>query len=586
MRAICMAAFAVLLGAGAVGASPASPAVAQQPATTTLGIMVPRVVNGTVPYTPAQVLAEADAVGVDTLRIGQKVTEPPNGYVRAFEAASKRLVLDVKAGDWPKTPPSTPSELAAYEADLDALLDHVDPALLAVENEETVDMFVTGTPDQYLAELRSATKVGHENGALVTNGGLPFEIITLVVWNHLRKTEGTTAADRFLGTVADTPTRDLDRNVEQLRGTPANDPDPYSRIRSATQRQAWKDAEYLLSQYGTDPGDVPIDYVNFHWYATDEEGFQTIGAYTDADGLRDAVAALEEITGKPLVNNEIGQWGETTAAPAAFLQVLVAEERLPFVVWFDADGLPATALHDFDPSRPVAGALRPNGREFSRWIHANPVVVSGELAEQRLAYVEAGYQDALARPSDTGGRLHWAVTVGTPAGRRAFGSGLVRSREHDARSVEAAYASGLGRSPDEAGHAYWTDWLATNDLEDLQAILLASPEHFTRAGSTPRGYVTSVYATVLGRTPDPSGQAYWEAQAATDSGRRRMATAFVRCGERRGDVVQGEYRRLLDRDADPAGLAHWTGVLGPPSGSVDDLLASIIASEEYRRHAA
>ena len=177
MRAICMVAFAVLLGAGAVGASPASPAVAQQPATTTLGIMVPRVVNGTVPYTPAQVLAEADAVGVDTLRIGQKVTEPPNGYVRAFEAASKRLVLDVKAGDWPKTPPSTPSELAAYEADLDALLDHVDPALLAVENEETVDMFVTGTPDQYLAELRSATKVGHENGALVTNGGRVATIV-------------------------------------------------------------------------------------------------------------------------------------------------------------------------------------------------------------------------------------------------------------------------------------------------------------------------------------------------------------------------------------------------------------------------
>lgn len=581
-RRTLMLVVAAAVALGALPPSAAAAATPRLPSTTAVGIMVPRTVNATVPYTSAQVLAEAEAVGVDTVRIGQKVTEERNGYVRALSAGGQRLVLDVKAGEWPQEPPTTAGELEAYRGDLDRLLDQVEPALLAVENEETVDEFVTGTPDQYLGELRAAVDVGHRHGVPVTNGGIPFEILTLVVWNRLRTTEGTAVADRFLGTAADTPTRQLARDTARLRGTPASDPDPYARLGSATKRQAWKDAEALIEEYGTDPGDVGIDAFNFHWYATDEEGFRTTGAYTDADALRQAITVLEEMVDKPVITNEIRQWGDTAAAPEAYLQVLVAEQRLPLVVWFDADGIPATALHDFDPARRLAGDLRPNGVAFSRWLHAHPELVDGEVAEHRLAYVEAAYGDGLGRPSDTAGRLHWAVVVGTPAGRGRFGRALITSSGHDALAVDELYLQVLGRPSDPSGRAYWTAWLATHRREDLEVALLGSAELLARAGSTPSGFVDAAYRRVLEREADPAGRAYWSERATTAEGRRTVARALVWSTENRRREVDAEHRRLLDRPADGAALERWSAALVGPRASIDDLIAVLLASDEYR----
>jgi len=41
------------------------------------------------------------------------------------------------------------------------------------------------------------------------------------------------------------------------------------------------------------------------------------------------------------------------------VHVLVDETKAPFVLWFDADGIPAHGLHD------APGQLRPNGEVFA-----------------------------------------------------------------------------------------------------------------------------------------------------------------------------------------------------------------------------
>jgi hypothetical protein len=89
-----------------------------------------------------------------------------------------------------------------------------------------------------------------------------------------------------------------------------------------------------------------MDYVDFHWYTDDDQV------------LAEVVDYLRRATGKPVVTTEIGQHNTSPDVVTGHLQTLVSDLRLPFVIWFDADGIPAQGLHD------GIGQLRPNGQAF------------------------------------------------------------------------------------------------------------------------------------------------------------------------------------------------------------------------------
>lgn len=322
---------------------------------TQIGTFTPAVVNGSVHYSPEGVAAEARAVGVRHARVQQVVGRPPNRVIAALEAQDIRAHLVVKSPQYGRLP----DDLARYKQDLGELLNTSPTPLLAVQNEETVDRFWIDTPDNYLRLLRAATDVANARDVPVTNGGIDRAPIALATWNHLRLTRGTAHADQFLDVVFDS--QPALRNP--LQGVSSTDPDPYSRVADAISER-WREAEYLLSRYGTGPGDVPIDFVNFHWYVSDQTGFRETGDYTDMEALTDVVTSIEEMTGKPAVTNEIGQWGRTTEAVTGFLKLLRNVLEVPWVFWFDADGMPAQGLHE--SGRP--GVLRPNGEAFARFM--------------------------------------------------------------------------------------------------------------------------------------------------------------------------------------------------------------------------
>jgi hypothetical protein len=93
---------------------------------------------------------------------------------------------------------------------------------------------------------------------------------------------------------------------------------------------------------------VPITYVNFHWYVSDDtaEGYRSRGTYTDTQALRDVTDFVEASTGERAVTNEILQWGRSPEAVMAFRSVASDEHHLPWAIWFDAEGDPADGLHE------------------------------------------------------------------------------------------------------------------------------------------------------------------------------------------------------------------------------------------------
>lgn len=285
----------------------------------------------------------------------QVVGQSPVRELRVFESRGLGVQLVAKSPQFGRLP----DDLEQYKRDLGALLENHPTGLLAVQNEETVDQSWFGTMDEYLVLLRSAAEVANARGVPVTNGGIDRQPTALATWNHLRRTRGTAYADRFLDTVFD-----KSPGIKNaLTGVSPTDPDPYRLVNDDVARR-WRHGEYLLEHYGSEPGNVPITYVNFHWYVSDDtpEGFRGSGDYTDTDALRDVVRFVEEATGKRAVTNEIGQWGRTPAAVTALLGVLRDELDVPWGIWFDADGDPADGLHE--SGQP--GRLRPNGTEFAR----------------------------------------------------------------------------------------------------------------------------------------------------------------------------------------------------------------------------
>ena len=116
--------------------------------------------------------------------------------------------------------------------------------------------------------------------------------------------------------------------------------------------------------------------------------------------------------------------------------------------------------------------------------------------------------------------------------------------EHRRLQVEEYYATFLRRAADAPGLQAWVSALAAGLPEtEVVRLFLVSPEYQARFGDNP-GYVTALYADVLGRRPDRNGERYWRLLA-DDDGRNDLVPGFLYSAERRGRVVDGFYESLL-----------------------------------------
>jgi hypothetical protein len=221
------------------------------------------------------------------------------------------------------------------------------PELVTIENEEDNPNYHTGTIDDYFAELKAAIPVVHAKGLKVTNGGLTSPTLSLLVYEDLLNTGRKEEANIFAHKAFAEARL---KNMDALLGAPAG---------QAKLKIGHKQVEAYKN--------LPIDYVNFHWYfplrgMKDEDVSNKI----DPVLLDYVVDYLEKATGKQPITSEIGQLDSRPAIVSNTLKKCL-ELKLPYVMWYSGDGGEgkAIALQNAD------GSLRENGEAFKKLIQEN-----------------------------------------------------------------------------------------------------------------------------------------------------------------------------------------------------------------------
>lgn len=205
-----------------------------------------------------------------------------------------------------------------------------------------------------------------------------------------------------------------------------------------------------------------------------------------------------------------------------------------------------------------------------------------EVADTRR-YVTRVYDDLFHRAPDAQGLAYWtdAIINGTP--RRAVADRITASTEYRTGMITETYATILGRAPDSQGLGAWLQrmrWGMT--IQQVQAGFLASPELYSRAGGTDVAWVTSLYATVLGRAASEAEIQDWVTRLAEGSTRHAVALHFLTSVEHLTTVVDEHYQDLLGRNLDPVGLRTW--VYAIKAGMREEaVVGRIIGSAEYYR---
>jgi hypothetical protein len=220
------------------------------------------------------------------------------------------------------------SDTSDYKRIVGQVIDAYKPALVVAENEENTPHYFSGTPDQYLDELKALCAVAHSKGVKCANGGLLGESVAWVLYFHYLDSGQTEAAQAYAQRgFAQFQLAKLDQGGE------------------AEGRHVADLTMNFLKGYKA----AGADYVNFHWYVS------------NGDGLKETADYLEQLTGLPAVTNEMGQRDLETSSTESLLNGVIAA-KLPIAVWFSSDSRLSKAFVDRD------GSLRPTGEAFRSFI--------------------------------------------------------------------------------------------------------------------------------------------------------------------------------------------------------------------------
>ncbi len=247
----------------------------------------------------------------------------------------------------------------------------------------------------------------------------------------------------------------------------------------------------------------------------------------------------------------------------------------------------------FDITAPATGWSEiPSNQEVSIQISgAAPVIlpaastrlVHAPWPNANTSFAHRATRDLLFKFLTTPQRTDLATKLGNGTTTRAKAvSAIVNSDEYRGLDVDRTFVQFLRRKADAGGRSYWVSSLRSGKaLWRFRAQLLGSNEYFSKAGGTNAAFVTKAYNDVLGRTPDPSGLAYWTNKLDAGADRGSVALQFLSSTEARRNIVKDQFLRFLDRFPTTAEENTWIATLGSSTTGEQDLIASLAGSAAY-----
>jgi hypothetical protein len=245
-------------------------------------------------------------------------------------------------------------------------------------------------------------------------------------------------------------------------------------------------------------------------------------------------------------------------------------------------GRPATAA---DRSA-YSSTLAVSGDEYvGAQLIGSPAYDTAAQSRFPSPFLRAIGTDLLGADPGAGYIASWSSMLATGTTHYALAGLLYGSTEHRTIEITKAYQSVLGRDPDSAGLSYWLGKTSDGSTRasTMREQFLLSDELYARAGGTPEGWVTMLFQTVLGRTPDAGGLAYWSGQVRSQ-GRGPVLWGIYNSPESAIQRLNVMTVQLLGRPMTNDDIIG----LGPlmVSGGEEAVGAAIIGSRDYDQHAA
>jgi hypothetical protein len=196
------------------------------------------------------------------------------------------------------------------------------------------------------------------------------------------------------------------------------------------------------------------------------------------------------------------------------------------------------------------------------------------------AYTAALYQDYLSRSASSDDRQWWGGLLATGAPRNVVSDAFVTSDEYRLIRIDAAYRTVLGRAAEPSGRTHWLAQMQAGTIttDDIETQFYASDEYYGAHTRTDRGFVASLYVTLLHRNAPSADRDFWTGLV-QQYGRQWVVDQFWDSTETISERVSLMYKRYLGRTPDTGGLASWVGVALQLGDS--GLRSGLTSSDEY-----
>ena len=207
-----------------------------------------------------------------------------------------------------------------------------------------------------------------------------------------------------------------------------------------------------------------------------------------------------------------------------------------------------------------------------------------DAGDDNAVFVSRLFQDVLGRYPAPSELQYWVSVLAGGSSRYQVAYSFVRSQEYDNDLVTSWFGQYLHRAPSASEVQYFAGYLqaGTPDATVL-ASLIGSVEFYGDAASGQQyvnfaNYVTSLYTSVLSRTPAASEVQYWTNVLMSGTSMSAVDMSFLTSAEYENDFVNAAYKELLGRNAAPSEQQAWQQQM--QLGATYQFIAAAIASSQ------